>query len=33
MRHPDAGTENEADCDLTECPDNGDGEAVLGICS
>lgn len=31
MRHADAGTKNDADCELTECPDTGDRETVLGI--
>lgn len=25
----DAGTKNDADCELAECPDNGDWEAAL----
>ena len=29
MRHADAGTKNDADHDFAECPDDGDGEAVL----
>ena len=33
VRHADAETENDADCGLGECSDNGDGEAELGICS
>lgn len=26
------GIKNDADCDLSEGPDDGDGEAVLDIC-
>jgi hypothetical protein len=33
VRHADAGTKNDADRDLAECPDNGSGKAVLGVCS
>lgn len=33
VRRADAGTENDADPDLAECPADGDGEAVLNICS
>lgn len=33
MRHPDAGTNDDADCDLAECPENGNGVALLGIYS
>jgi hypothetical protein len=31
VRHADAGTKNDADCELAECPDTGDRETVLGI--
>lgn len=33
VSHADAGTKNDADCDLAEWPDNGNGEAVLDVCS
>jgi len=33
VRHTDAGTKNDADCDLAGCPDNSDREAILGICA
>ena len=32
MRHAVAETKNDADCNLAECPDDGEEEAVLGIC-
>ena len=32
MRHADAGTKNDTDCEFVECPDNDDREAVLGLC-
>ena len=33
VRHAGTGTMNVADRELAECPDNGDREAVLDICS
>jgi hypothetical protein len=32
MRHADAGTKNDADCEFVECHDNDDSEAVLDLC-
>jgi hypothetical protein len=32
VRHSDAGTENDADCELVDCPDNDDREAILSLC-
>ena len=32
VRHTDAGTKNDTDCEFVECPDNDDREAVLGLC-
>ena len=31
VKHADAGTKNDADCEFVECPDNDDREVVLGL--